>query len=396
MGETQIEWATKTWNPVNGCSPVSAGCANCWAMRTTWRLAHNPGCGDRYVGLVRRGDNGRNRPHWTGEVRMDHEALYDPLRWRRPSRIFVCSRADLFHEKLDDSEIAWVWAVMALAHWHTFIVLTKRPARMRRLLNDQDFLRLVDTHISMSLEDEASPAARMWNALARRRDDAMATALIMEGGGPLPNVWVGVTAEDQAAADERIPELLATPAAVRWVSVEPMLGPVDLSEWIAPVSICHSCGAEHEGHVPGDCPSCKTDNLLTAWGFEQAQRTRENARTDEDMDKGPLLSWVVAGGESGPGARPCAMEWIESVVRQCRAASVPVFVKQLGALVVSEQRTAPAALMSRPPAEYEPDFIAPNGEVWAWRAGLRHPKGGDPAEWPADLRVREYPEAGRA
>lgn len=157
---------------------------------------------------------------------------------------------------------------------------------------------------------------------------------------PLPNVWLGVSVEDRRSR-ARIAELERTPAVVRFLSCEPLLE--DLGD------------------------------------LELA---------------GTGIRWVIVGGESGPRARPCAEEWVRSIVGQCRAAGAAVFVKQLGAYVVSEQRTAPAELMANP-ERLGPEDRAPNGEVWAWRAGLRHPKGSDPAEWPADLRVRQMPEVTR-
>ena len=164
----------------------------------------------------------------------------------------------------------------------------------------------------------------------------------MRAPWPLPNVWLGVSVEDQQRADERIPHLLLVPAAVRFLSVEPILGPVDLNA--GPV-----------GDALSECDECGT-----------------TARGDCDFCQGlGRISWVIVGGEGGPGARPCSVEWIRSIVRQCRAAGVPVFVKQLGA---------------RP---YFHDGMRLS-DVQLLR--LHNRKGGDPSEWPEDLRVREWPE----
>lgn len=178
---------------------------------------------------------------------------------------------------------------------------------------------------------------------------------------PLPNVWLGVSVENQAAADERIPHLLRTPAAVRFLSCEPLLGPVDLRH-IRPAQKPEAAMRPVTGEVVE--ANCLSGDCITSLGF--------------GYSGGPTVSWVIVGGESGPGARPCNIEWVRSVVRQCQAAGVPVFVKQLGS---------------------QPEFGA--GECVRWAdAGptqrLRDKKGGDIAEWPADLRVREFPAAAGA
>jgi len=183
-----IEWTNATWSPALGCSPVSEGCALCYAVRTTWRLAHNPDrtVSGRRAGLVEKTSAGVLR--WTGKVRCVPELLNVPLHWREPRRIFVCSQSDLFHEEVPFGFIDRVFATMAGALRHDFQVLTKRPDRMYAFV-------------------------RRWTGSTL----------------PLANVWLGTSVENQAAADERIPRLLAIPAAVRFVSCEPLLGPVDLA-----------------------------------------------------------------------------------------------------------------------------------------------------------------------
>jgi protein gp37 len=272
-----IEWTDTTWNPVRGCSKVSPGCQNCYAERTAARQAHSG-----YAGLVRIGEGS---PRWTGEVRLVPGKLDEPRRWRKPRRIFVNSMSDLFHEKLTDAEIARVFDAMRLAPQHTYQVLTKRAGRMR---------------------------------------DALPGWFIEQ---PLPNVWLGVSVENQAAADERIPRLLATPAAVRFLSCEPLLGPVDLSYWI-----------------------------------------------DEDKNgflwrTGSALQWVIVGGESGPSARGCDIAWLRSIAQQCKANDVPVFVKQVGSV----------------------PFFVLDGAVREYNMMSRDLKGGKLDSLPADLRVREFP-----
>ncbi len=313
MGDkSKIEWTNATWNPVRGCSVVSEGCRNCYAMQVAARFS---GPGLPYAGLAYRNESGA---HWTGKVKLVDEHLEDPLRWKRPRRIFVNSMSDLFHESLSEIDIGLVFSVMSECPQHTFQILTKRPQVMLETLRT--------------------------------------ACAVYDFDKPLPNVWLGVSVEDQNAADERIPLLMATPAALRWLSVEPLLGPVNLERWLC------SCPVRCE--LAGGSIACTSDGYV---------------------------DWVVIGGESGPNARPCALEWIESIVKQCQAASVPVFVKQLGAFIVSEQRTAPESYFEEV-GYTQPLLKAPNGECWAWRAGLQNKKGGDIAEFPDELQVREFPK----
>lgn len=256
---TYIEWTDATWNPVTGCTRVSPGCVNCyidWAPPFRVEGRHFT-------------DRDGNRSHAIGAttgVRLHPDRLDWPLRKRswRGKRVFVCSLADLFHDDVPDEYIARVFAVMALTPEVTYQVLTKRPARMRALLASGTF------------------AGMVW----RDVDDP---------SWPLPNVWMGVTVEDQERADQRIPILLDTPAAVRWLSCEPLLGPVNL------------------GRAVG-----------TYYGGDP--------REDESG-----IDWVVVGGESGPGARPMHPDWARSLRDQCRDAGVPFLFKQWGDLVTEEQ-----------------------------------------------------------
>ena len=260
---TRIEWSDATWNPVTGCTRVSPGCEHCyidWAppMRIEGRHFTDPRTGERSNRI------GANMP-----VRLHPDRLDQPLRWRKPRRVFVNSLSDLFHDDVPDDYIANVWAVMTLAQNHTFQVLTKRHARMRALLSSPDFWVVVGEHVSRIV---GAPA---------QVDDVRA----------LPNVWLGVTVEDQQRADLRIPALLATPAAVRFLSCEPLLGPVELPEFCA----C-GCGAPFG---PG------VESILG-------------------------IDWVIVGGESGPGARPMHLDWVRTLRDQVVAAGVPFFFKQWG------------------------------------------------------------------
>lgn len=265
--KTKIEWTEATWNPVRGCSIVSEGCRNCYAMRQAHRANRPTGA---YEGLTRIGAHG---PTWTGDVRFVPEMLAYPLRLRKPHRIFVNSMSDLFHEKVTDEQIDKIFAVMSLAPRHTFQVLTKRPERMKRYMRALTGERLLVTAWENQL---ATP----------QREHAEAYAGIIRGESwPLSNVWLGISAENQDTADDRIPYLLNTPAAVRWLSLEPLLGPIDLqAPWSAP-----------------------------------------------NIDYPALgIHWVVVGGESGPGARPTHPDWVRSIRDQCAGAGVPFFFKQWG------------------------------------------------------------------
>lgn len=274
---THIEWTDATWNPITGCSVVSPGCTNCYAMRLAGgRLKHT----SSRQGLTTPGKAG---PVWNGQVRFNAAELVKPLRWKRPRKIFVCAHGDLFHESVPDDWIDQVFAVMALSPQHTFQVLTKRAGRMRRYMTDPETPgRIIDA----ALRIKALPRDWQW---------------------PLPNVWIGVSAEDQARADERIPHLLATPGAVRFVSAEPLLGGVNAAEWLG-----------------SWCPGCRKP--LTLGGVHFAGRRCGTCHTITSR-----LDWVIVGGESGPGARPMHPDWARQIRDDCAAAGVAFFFKQWGA-----------------------------------------------------------------
>jgi protein gp37 len=313
---TGIEWTDATWNPLRGCSRVSEGCRNCYAERVAFRFR---GPGQPYEGLavLRNG-----QPGWAGKVELVEKHLLDPLKWKpviahlpdckrsfdkgneycgctRPRRIFVNSMSDLFHELVPDAWIDRIFAVMALCPQHTFQVLTKRPERMR------DYL---------CRREESGPAWRrhaVWNAMASI-DEGLG---MPEPQWPLPNVWLGVSVENQAAADERIPLLLKTPAAVRFVSAEPLLGAVDMT---LAVDGCPMRGRIEVGTY---------DTLAGSWWPALGNADAEYRGRQEEL---PHLDWVICGGESGPGARPMHPDWARSLRDQCKAASVPFFFKQWG------------------------------------------------------------------
>lgn len=270
--KTHIEWTDATWNPVTGCTKVSAGCKHCYAERDWARLTANPAT--RYYGRA------------FTDVQCHQDVLELPLRWRRPRRIFVNSMSDLFHDAVPDEFIDEVFAVMARTPQHVFQVLTKRPERMR------DYLSKAEGMVRDLVKYEPAAQAMQW---------------------PLPNVWIGVSVEDQAAADERIPLLLQTPAAVRWISAEPLLGPMLLD------------GSGY--HV----------EALAGWWRH--------------------LDWVVVGGESGPQARPAHPAWVRTLRDQCDAAGVPFLFKQWGELLPITSATNADGL------RFWPDDGGPTGRL---------------------------------
>ncbi len=299
MAETSfIEWTDATWNPITGCSVVSPGCTNCYAMKLAGtRLKHHPS----RAGLTRDSKAG---PVWNGEVRLNCQWLRQPHDWKRPRMIFVCAHGDLFHESVPDEWIDMVFAVMALAPQHTFQVLSKRAERMRAYVADEQLVRCREIARAADRIAPRSFAAARW---------------------PLPNLWLGVSAEGQKEADERIPHLLATPAAVRFLSLEPLLGPIDF---------------------------CATSAIMPI--------------EEHPWRNGPILQgihWVIVGGESGKGARPMHPDWARSLRDQCASAGVPFFFKQWGEYHPSNEHApdthkacdaTPAALHVSGKREYRP------------------------------------------
>lgn len=244
---TGIEWTDETWNPVTGCTKVSEGCDHCYAERITNRFG-GAGAFDKVV--------------------LHPERLEQPLRWRKPRRVFVNSMSDLFHDAIPDELIVQAFAVMAVTGEHTYQILTKRPGRMASLLQRMD-----------ADEQFGTPRNRAMELVAER------AAAGCRPEFPLPNVWLGVSVENQKWANVRVPQLLETPAVIRFLSCEPLLGPLDIDAWL------------NEG---------------------------------EDIEDDAVIDWVIAGGESGPGARPMALAWARSIRDQCVEAQVPFFLKQLG------------------------------------------------------------------
>jgi len=337
MGDSSIEWTNKTWNPTRGCRRISPGCEHCYAETMAARFC---GAGRPFEGLIQLGKQG---PRWNGEGRFVPDKLDEPLHWRKPARVFVNSMSDLFFEEFSDEEIAAVFGVMAACPQHTFQVLTKRPERAL------EWFRWAASHQNSAWEICAFEASDQIppNPPKRFSEELIAPPDVPEAW-PLPNVHIGVSVENQHYADERIPLLLQLPAAVRFVSYEPALGPVDFGAWA-------SLGGDDHG--------------------------RDSRAGDVWRSVRRGIDWVIVGGESGPGARPFELAWARGVVQQCKAAGVPVFVKQLGACA-SDPVNGIAGAALRVPDDAK-DLIS---------LRLKDRKGGAMEEWPEDLRVREFPE----
>lgn len=241
---SKIEWTEDTWNPLIGCDKISAGCKNCYAIKTAWVRQHNPAMAEKYAGVVEKTANGSL--NWTGKINFHQPSLLKPLNTKKPTVFFVNSMSDLFHESVPFEYINAIFSVMSDCDWHTYQVLTKRAQRM------YEFFEWKRAQFGIS-----------WS--------------------PKDNVWIGVSVEDQKTADERIPWLLGVPVKVKFLSCEPLLGPVDIM-----------------------------------W-FDLQFKVQ-----------GPGIGWVICGGESGPNSRPMHPDWARSIRDQCEVSGIPFFFKQWG------------------------------------------------------------------
>lgn len=357
MGDkSSIEWTDATWNPVAGCSILSPGCTNCYAMKMAHRIeAMQKGLGKstHYASLTMKTKAGAV---WTGKLAEAPDEIFgQPLRWKRPRRIFVNSMSDLFHDDVPQHTIDRVFAIMACCPQHSFQVLTKRSARMRAYVGDSRIRERV--------------LFEQW---------------------PLPNVWLGVSVEDQARADERIPDLLATPAAVRFLSCEPLLGPIDLRNH----RVCNSCENTPYRLFKND-PLCP-DPMPAHDSFQCPLHWWPSDGCDGVLKSG--IDWVIAGGESGQRARPMHPDWARSLRDQCQAAGIPYHFKQWGEHAPSADHD-PAACQRMPIAlhvsgrrEYRPTeelrLLASQAEGWAGMCKVGKKAAGamlDGREW------REFP-----
>lgn len=269
---SKIEWTDETWNPVVGCSKVSSGCANCYAVNFAHRHANNPVTGETYHGLTVKHPNGI--VDWSGKVKCLPERLEIPLKWKKPRHIFVNSMSDWLHGGISDTEIFQILAICAITPQHTYQFLTKRPERLPSLLSD---LAYASEAIGIWAEYYSGLDRFIWHKDDSGNADQRWT-------WPFPNVQLGTSVEDQKTADERIPHLLSCHSGVHFISAEPLLGPIELRYDFLP----------------------RMESL------------------------GNTLDWVIVGGESGPKARPMNPEWVRSLRDQCADAGVPFFFKQWG------------------------------------------------------------------
>lgn len=328
---SKIEWTDCTWNPVIGCRHVAEGCRHCYAETMSKRLA---AMGQKdYAGIL------TPEGKFNGKAITRPETLAEPLHWKKPRMVFVNSMSDLFHEDVPFEFVAAVFGVMAACPQHTFQVLTKRPERAL------EFLEWASENIG-----EPDYYARFFDGTGEAQQAFVDGRLEPTSDWPLKNVWLGVSIATQPDADKNVPIILKCPAAVRFVSAEPLIEAVSLSRALP----CETCGGD----------GWMGDQHGRKWACEDCGGHEDAA--GHGIGRG--LDWVIVGGESGPGARPCDIAWIRSIIEQCKAAGTACFVKQLGANPIKGGEFSKGPLL------------------------LRSTKGGDPAEWPDDLRIRQFPQ----
>ncbi|MCB2199676.1 phage Gp37/Gp68 family protein [bacterium] len=346
---TGIEWTDATWNPMTGCQKISEGCRWCYADTMSKRLQGNyrklEGEGTPIPAGIKR--------YRDGFAPAFHpDALGEPLRWKKPRRVFVCSMSDLFHTSFSFEQIAAVFGVMAACPQHQFQVLTKRPERMKAWF---EWVEREHVFYDPAGKERGWKIGSLLCDCSYKVRPSPDCHVPLHGHGntpwPLPNVWVGVTVENQAAADERIPLLLETPAAVRFLSCEPLIGPVDLDGWLPGQYSCLHCG--YVGEKTGDQETCEecgsvfpppgkkgemvpcgcgsTSYLNSCPRCGASEGGGFGTYGSEGLSPTPtVLDWVIAGGESGPKARPSHPDWFRTLRDQCQAAGVPFFFKQWG------------------------------------------------------------------
>lgn len=366
MGKSSIEWTEETWNPTRGCSRVSPGCEHCYAEVMAARFSDEGYWGH---GFAVRGDHGgrwtRRLALVTDEAFPGHGKLELPLRWQTPRVVFVNSTSDLFHEDLTNEEIAAVFGIMLACPDHTFQILTKRAKRLREW---HAWLKKEAANcnggVGMSEQARCLVAAQQFcdHKALRRTQEILGHE---RAEWPLPNVWQGVSVESQKYADERVPELLLVPAAVRWVSYEPALGGVDFTR----IALLGAAGAINLNALTGEVAS-------GPWRYHR-------------------LDWIVVGGESGPGARAFDVAWARKVRDGCATHGVAYFFKQLGAhpydgdKAIEIELDGIGAIGAAILDPRRPLGVAKTGNVIATKSK----KGGAWEDIPVDLRIREYPKA---
>jgi Bacteriophage protein gp37 len=319
---TKIQWCDETINPTVGCSRVagSPGCERCYAATAakSARLQQFP----QYQKVSK----------WDGTIEFVENQLIKPLSWKKGKRIFIGSMTDLFHENVSDDWIDKIFMMMAICRHHTFQILTKRPERMKRYLEEAKDRIGIKTRMPNSFWDilmDSYPALKHFHEI--KTGDL---------NFPLPNIWLGVSCENQAMADKRIPLLLEIPAKVRFLSCEPLLEPINLSKFL-PIEW-----------------SELAEDWIQSWPGIGSYST--NA----------YPNWVITGGESGGGSRPCHVEWIRDIASQCQSAKVPVFIKQLGSNAIATR----------------------TDHTGNYKLKLKDRKGSDILEWFDDLRLQQFPD----
>lgn len=340
--ETGISWTDSTWNPIRGCSRVSEGCRHCYAESVAHRFS---GPGLPYEGLVQLGANGKSTGKWNGVIKFVENHLLDPLKWKDSRRIFVNSMSDLFHENVTDEIRDKIFAVIRLSPQHTLQILTKREDNMLRYMSDKDTPDRINEYLAfmtddMGIQRHLKDAGGVWCEPQRGEYGRIELAGYWDNLDvvwPPPNAHLGVSVEDQKTADQRIPKLLDTPAAIRFISAEPLLGPIE------PHRLAH-----------GD------ESNLNAFKGQIEHLVQSQAVKPTPCNK---LDWVIIGGESGRDARPFELHWAESLIKKCKEANVPVFMKQLGS----------------------------NPKFSGCRFITEDKSGADPSEWPSALKVQEFP-----
>lgn len=359
MGKTGIEWTERTWNPVVGCTKIAAGCKNCYA-KTLHDMRHDAHKAGKKVPL--------QYAEPFEKVQLMPERIKEPLKWQKGGMVFVNSMSDLFHKDVPDEYLFHLFAVMALAGKQTFQVLTKRVQRMCEFMNK----------LARSVEPLEKAARDLGYTL--RYTDAESGRVHPLLPWPIPNVWLGASFAVQEDVDHNWRWLNDTPAVVRFASCEPLLESLDLTKPLH-LDRCHhrqpktgyQCGLP-EGHAEGESADDSHTTLIP---------------TGYPWFGHKPLQWAIVGGESGPQARWCFLDDVRGVVRQCRKAKTPVFVKQLGSRP-AELRGPHMAPGSITLDTYDMPGGEPDDEVVPVAIGDR--KGGDLRDWPSDLRIREFPQ----
>lgn len=314
MNKTNIEWTDATWNPVVGCSRVSQGCQNCYAELMSWRLQNNPKMNEKYDDITRKTTSGQIK--FTGKVNFDQEALLKPLYWKKPRMVFI-SMSDLFHPGVSDDWLYKVFAVMLLCLQHTFQVLTKRPQRMWQFITNFDYkyLESCAEEVWGNAGKSGKNLPKDWIQEIRKDESGKDFWFEYYGNSQLDtnifsNIWLGVSAEDQETANERIPLLMKTPAAVRFVSLEPMLGVIDLTSLVY-----ENGGSRFQVNALDG-----TQEQLMGIGYSGSYPKIILGKLD----------WVIVGGESGRKPRPMHPAWVRQIQGQCANHNTAFFFKQWG------------------------------------------------------------------